>query len=88
MENINDFSQRELEEYLSKNVNRHFGKIKDYEFTIFDGNDGYFIWDFNIVNEIVFVNTKTNDYISLFANVNEDKTEEIYLQLLKRYCHK
>ena len=73
---------------LWKGVNKNFGEIKRYEPIILDRKYGYLIWEFNIFNEITFVDINSLEYISMFASLNVNETNNCFNQLFETYSFK
>ena len=74
--------------FLNKIREKSFGEIKAYCPIKLDRKEGYLVWDYQIVNEISFVTTNPDDFVSMFASVNIVDTKSCYNQITARYGNK
>ena len=67
---------------ILKYVSKQFGAIHRTEAITINGDKGFLIWDYILFNEITFVISSTNQYISMFTSISDSKTEERFNEIL------
>ena len=71
-------------EKILKYVSKQFGAIHRTEAITINGDKGFLIWDYILFNEITFVISSTNQYISMFTSISDSKTEEWFNEILRK----
>lgn len=52
---------------------------------IYNGQNGYLVWDYIIWNELTFENAHTHEKMSLFNSISDKETEERFNELVGLY---
>ena len=64
-------------------VGKQFGMIHKSAPCVYNGENGFLVWDYVLYNEITFVNERSKAYQSLFTSWDDSKTEAEFNRLLK-----
>ena len=62
-----------------------YGIIHKQAFIKYLGKEGRLVWDYILVNELTFEDSKTGKQHSLGVCISDKKTEEIFNQLVNQY---
>lgn len=70
---------------LINHISKQFGVIVDNQPVRINGDDGFLVWDYILFNEITFVNSRTQQYTSMYTSFSDNKTRDKYNQLLSKF---
>ena len=63
-------------------IGKTFLIVKKGAPVVYKGEQGFLIWDYLLFNEITFVSSSTQNYISLFTSMDDNATENEFNRLL------